>query len=227
LEVPLAPVRTAAVFIHDRFDGPEVPLPGHPLILVDGDVAGVPIVGRTEDRIVGGDESHLDREPDRRVRTLRRLDHPRDRLRRVTARDRVLHLGETDQASAREDAIAAVHLGALRELRGDEPGQPRDTGGQAATRAGERPHHPVLEDHLLTELESRVPRLRRLVRPLALAEQGDLGVREDVELEVVRSVGQILQPLERLCERQRRVGAPDGKGGDGAQGQGRDDAERP
>src|SRR5687767_13760834 len=41
LEVPLAPVRPAAVGAHDRLDYPEVRLPRHAAVHVDRDVAGL------------------------------------------------------------------------------------------------------------------------------------------------------------------------------------------
>ena len=53
---------------------------------------------------------------------------------------------------------------------------------------------------LLAELDGRVAWIGRLVGALALTQQRDLGVREDVELEMVRSVGEVLEPCEGLAQ---------------------------
>ena len=65
LEVALAPVRAAAVVVHDLLDRFEVGAPLHPPVLVDGDVGGVALVRGAEQGVVGGGDPHLDREEDR------------------------------------------------------------------------------------------------------------------------------------------------------------------
>ena len=85
---------------------------------------------------------------------------------------------------------------------------------------------PVLDHHLLGVAGRRVGRLGRAVGPRALPAEGRFGVGEDVELEVVEPVDELVEPLERLGERTRPVGAVDPEGGHRSQRHRVDDAER-
>src|SRR5690606_36672846 len=62
LEVKLAPVRAAAVVIHDVLDGFEVLLVLHALEDVDGDLSRIATAGGAERNLIAGCETHFDRE---------------------------------------------------------------------------------------------------------------------------------------------------------------------
>jgi hypothetical protein len=72
LEVTLAPVRARVVLVADRLHGAEVRLPRHSARVVDRDVGGRAPARRAEQRVVAGDEAHLDREVDRKRRAVSR-----------------------------------------------------------------------------------------------------------------------------------------------------------
>ena len=201
LEVALAPVRAPLVVGHDPLDGPEVGLPGRPLVLVDGDVGGLALVGGAEQRVVGGDEPELDRKADRELALAHQAQHPAHRLRPVLARDRVLHLREPDAALGGEDPVAAVGPLGVRELARGEADQPRDRGGKAAPDPGEQVHGVVLE-HDLVQVGADAPaRARGAVDAVALDRQRRVGVGEDEELEVVVARRQLVEAGQGLLER--------------------------
>ena len=64
----------------------------------------------------GADHAQLDREADRQAAALDQREHALERLGRVLARDRVLHLGEAHEPRVRVDAMARVDvLGAAHQ----------------------------------------------------------------------------------------------------------------
>ena len=174
-----------------------------------------------------GGDPHLDREEDRVAVGAHPLDHPPRRLGAVLARDAVLHLGEADAALVGEDAVAAVDRPAAG---GEAGGEPRQRAGSPPGKrlAGrrERLQRPVLEHDVVEVGGGPAARARRRLGAVALEDQGGVGVGEGEELEVVVGVGALLEGVEDLLARPRRVDPVEGEGGDAAQGHRRDRAER-
>ena len=108
---------------------------------------------------------------------------------------------------------------ASRAIRGNLPRQV--AGGEREGAAD-----PVLEHHLLGVDQRRRPRPRRLVRAAALPAERGLGVREDVELEVVVGGVELVEARQGRVERPRPVDAVERVGGDGADRRRVDDPER-
>ena len=222
----LAPVRAAAVGLHDLLDPAEVGLPVELAVLVHGDVADVAGVGGAQDHVVGGGEADLDRVRDPQLRARRQMQHPAHGLGRMLSGDPVLHLGEPDPALRREHRVGAVDLGRAPGAGGGQPGDPGNLPRQVAGGEREGAADPVLEHHLLGVDQRRRPRPRRLVRAAALPAERGLGVREDVELEVVVGGVELVEARQGRVERPRPVDAVERVGGDGADRRRVDDPER-
>ena len=84
----------------------------------------------------------------------------------------------------------------------------------------------VVEHDVLQPLAPRPARRRRRVGAVVGARQRDRRVREREQLEVVVAVDVLVERVEHLLERQRRVDGVEAEGGHAAQRDRRDDPER-
>ena len=176
--------------------------------------------------VVGRDGSHLDRERDGEAAPGDAVHHAAHRLDSVPAGQRVLHLGEANQTRARKDGGGAFHaLRAACEAR-HGPVQRRDRAGNAAARAAEQLERAVREQDVACVGGDAGTRPRGPVGAVVRARQCRARVREDEELEMVVGERQLLEALESVLERGRRVDAVQRKRRHAAKRHLRDHTER-
>ena len=208
LEVALAPVRAAVVVVHDRLDGAEVRLPCHALEHVDGDVAGRALVRRAQQRVVGRDEPHLDRE--RHLEPAPRRSAPS----RAAPPRRVRSRGSAYSISVKRTSRGEAKMRSLRSTRSLRPPSRVTVRLSCGIRRGSA--RPARQKAWKAWLVSRTSSRRRARASAAAAApstrlfvrvSADVGVREDEELEVVVVLAELVEPLERLRQRRGRVDA--------------------
>ena len=183
-------------------------------------------MGGAQVGVVAGRDADLDREEDRVAVLADPVDDAADRGRAVLARHRVLHLGEADAALVDEDTVAVVDGAAAAREPAGEAGQGRDRPRQRLAGRGERLERPVLQHDVVEEGGGAPTPSRRRLDPVALQHQRPVGVGEGEELEVVVGLGELLEAVEHLLARARRVDPLQDEGGDAAEGDGADRAQR-
>ena len=223
----LAPVGAPAVGAHDLLDRFEVGPPLHPPVLVDGDVGGVALVRGAEQGIVARRHPHLDREEDGVAVLAHPLDHPPGGLGPALARHPVLHLGEPDPPLAGEDPVAAVGDPAARGKARREPRGARDRRRNRLGRRREGAERPVLEHDVVEVGAELPPRARLRVGAVPFEDEGGVRVGKGEELEVVVGLSPLGEGAQHLFPRHRPGDHLQGEGGNAAEGDGADRAQRP
>ena len=224
--VALAPMGPAAVLAHDRLHGLEVRAPLHAAVLVDGDVEGVAIERRAQQRVVGGDDTALERERDRITLRGDPVEHPAHRHGAVGPWNGPLHLGEPDRPLRREDLEAVVDVVALREKPRRRLRQFRDQRRNAAGQTEEPVPNLVLQERLVDQHVQRGSRPQRRVGPVAPDRERLVGVREDEELEVIVLGRELVEISQHPVERYRLIDAVQSERRDRPQRHRRDRTER-
>ncbi len=222
----LSPVRPAAVVLHDRLDGPEVGLELHAVILVNRDVGGRPTVGGRQQGVIARDQAQLDREPHPQPAPLDQGQHPFERLGRVLARDRVLHLREAHEPRVGVHAVARVQMLGAAHQRGQAPVYRGDRGREAPAEPTGGVEDRVLDQYVAQERARRRPRARPPIRPLGAESERHTGVRQRERLPVVVRFRELVEAGKHLVERARLVDPMNREGGNAAKRDRRDGAER-
>src|SRR2546421_8711093 len=149
LIVHLAPVRSAADVVHDRFDTMEVPIERPAGREVHRQVAGLAALGGAERDVVGGGHAQLDREVDREPLPLDEVPHPQQRLAELGPRDRVLHLHEAHEPGAAQHAVAHVDDLGLAQAASDAAHDPGHGRRPKAPQSAQPAEHVVGEQHVV------------------------------------------------------------------------------
>jgi hypothetical protein len=145
----------------------------------------------------------------------------------ATARGRgVLHLGEAHQTGRGEDAVGAIDARARARQARHEAVERRDRAWEGPADDAGQLEGVVGEQDVVDPRAPLGPRARRLVHHLVGARQRGVGMREDEELEVAVRVDALVEALEDLGQRQRRIDAAQGEGGHRLQRDLHDDPER-